>query len=77
MVGLAWAFLRAGAGQVIAALWEVNDKATPELMSGMYADIQRGRAPAVALRDAKLRMIRRGGAWSRPLYWAPFVLYGR
>lgn len=75
VVGLAWAFLRAGAGQVIASLWEVNDAATPQLMDKMYASIRAGRDPAVALRDAKLTLVRSAGAYRRPLYWAPFVLY--
>lgn len=75
LVGLAWAFLRAGAHQVIAALWEVNDSATPKLMDLMYGGIRAGRDPAVALRDAKLALVRGKGAYQMPRYWAPFVLY--
>ena len=75
LVGLAWAFLGAGAEQVIAALWEVNDSATPELMDRMYAGIRAGRDPAVALRDAKLTLVRRKDAYRKAVYWAPFVLY--
>ena len=75
LVGLAWAFLRAGASQVIAALWEVNDSATPKLMDLMYGGIRAGRDPAVALRDAKLALVNGKGAYQMPRYWAPFVLY--
>lgn len=75
LVGLAWAFLGAGAQQVVAALWEVNDAATPRLMDDMYAGIRAGRDPAVALRDAKLRLLRSRTVHKRPYYWAPFVLY--
>ncbi|HKO58243.1 MAG TPA: CHAT domain-containing protein [Thermoanaerobaculia bacterium] len=75
LVGLAWAFLRAGARQVIAALWEVDDNTTPELMDAMYARIRAGVDPATALRQAKLAAIARGDAHSKPRYWAPFVLY--
>ncbi len=75
LVGLAWAFLRAGAHEVIAALWEVNDRTTPQLIADMYSGIRAGRDPAVALRDAKLRLVRSPTVRSRPLYWAPFVLY--
>ncbi len=32
LVGLSWAFLRAGAHNVIGALWEVSDVSTPRLM---------------------------------------------
>ncbi|HEY0157172.1 MAG TPA: CHAT domain-containing protein [Thermoanaerobaculia bacterium] len=75
LVGLAWAFLRAGANEVIAALWEVNDDATPKLMDQMYAGIRAGRDPAVALRDAKLVLLRGKGTYQNARYWAPFVLY--
>ena len=75
LVGLAWAFLHAGAHQVIAALWEVNDNATPKLMDDLYAGIRAGHDPATALRDAKLKLIRGGTLYRHPKYWAPFVLY--
>jgi CHAT domain-containing protein len=75
LVGLAWAFLHAGARQVIAALWDVNDNATPKLMDDLYAGIRAGHDPATALRDAKLKLIRGGTVYQRPYYWAPFVIY--
>jgi CHAT domain-containing protein len=75
LVGLAWAFLRAGAHEVIAALWEVSDAATPGLMDTMYASIRAGRAPADALRIAKLELLRSRTIYNKPMYWAPFVLY--
>ncbi len=75
LVGLAWAFLHAGAHHVIAALWEVNDNATPKLMGDLYEGIRSGRDPATALRDAKLRLINGGTVYRYPKYWAPFVLY--
>jgi len=73
LVGLAWAFVRAGAQQVIAAVWDVNDAATPELMDAMYKSMNAGRDPATALRDAKLMLIHSKGM--KPKYWAPFVIY--
>lgn len=77
LVGLAWAFLGAGAEQVIAALWEVNDGATPELMDGMYERIRAGEDPATALRHAKLTFVRGKSIYRQPRYWAPFVVYSR
>jgi CHAT domain-containing protein/Tfp pilus assembly protein PilF len=77
LVGLAWAFLRAGSHEVVAALWEVNDRATPDFMDEMYAAIRAGREPADALRAAKLKMLRSNTIYRKPLYWAPFVLYSR
>ncbi|HEV7571544.1 MAG TPA: CHAT domain-containing protein [Thermoanaerobaculia bacterium] len=75
LVGLAWAFLHAGAHQVIAALWEVDDNATPVLMDDLYAGIRAGQDPATALRNAKLNLIHSKGGLRQPRYWAPFVLY--
>jgi CHAT domain-containing protein len=75
LVGLSWAFLRAGAHGVIAALWEVNDNSTPQLMDHLYSEIGKGVAPDAALRDAKLALLHSGGVYRRPFYWAPFELY--
>ncbi|HEY2322181.1 MAG TPA: CHAT domain-containing protein [Thermoanaerobaculia bacterium] len=75
LVGLAWAFLGAGAHEVIAALWEVNDRATPDLMDSMYGAIQAGHDPVDALRTAKLKLLRSGTIYRKPFYWAPFVVY--
>jgi CHAT domain-containing protein len=76
LVGLGWAFLRAGADNVVAALWEVSDDATQRLMNKFYERIAAGADPATALRDAKLHLKAGGGVYSKPMYWAPFLLYG-
>lgn len=75
LVGLSWAFLRAGAHNVVAALWEANDVSTPKLMDAMYSGISRGEAPATALHEAKLAMLHSDSIYRRPFYWAPFQLY--
>lgn len=75
LVGLAWAFLRAGADEVVAALWEVNDAAAPGLMEAMYGGIRKGRDPASALREAKLSLLRSNTIQRKASYWAPFILY--
>jgi CHAT domain-containing protein len=74
LVGLSWAFLRAGAHNVIGALWEVSDVSTPQLMNELYAELEKGKTPDTALRDAKLTLLR-NSAYSKPFYWAPFQLY--
>src|SRR5262249_10803396 len=75
LVGLSWAFLRAGAHNVIGALWEVSDTATPQLMDRMYSELAAGKDPATALRDAKLAFLHSGNVFAKPFYWAPFQLY--
>jgi CHAT domain-containing protein len=76
-VGLAWAFMRAGAHRVIAGLWNVEDASTSELMDALYRGLTHGEPPEEALRHAKLRLIRSEGAYRKPYYWAPFMLYTR
>jgi CHAT domain-containing protein len=75
LVGLAWAFLRAGAHHVIGAMWEVSDASTPQLMDNLYGELAKGSQPDVALRSAKLAMLHSNGVFRKPLYWAPFLLY--
>ena len=74
LVGLAWAFLRAGAHNVIAGLWEVTDASTEQLMDRFYDELDKGDTPDAALRAAKLSLLH-GSPYHNPFYWAPFQLY--
>jgi CHAT domain-containing protein/Tfp pilus assembly protein PilF len=76
LVGLSWAFLRAGAQNVVAALWEVADASTGLLMDKFYDGLERGLSPGAALRAAKLSLLR-DSRFRSPFYWAPFQLYAR
>lgn len=73
ILGLPWAFLHAGASSVVASLWEVEDEATIELMTGFHQNLARGANPATALSQAKREQIAAG---IEPRHWAPFVLLG-
>ncbi|MGB7601534.1 MAG: CHAT domain-containing protein [Candidatus Sulfotelmatobacter sp.] len=75
LVGLSWAFLRAGAHNVIGALWDVSDASTADLMGRMYDELKRGQTPEAALRAAKLSLLHSDGVARKPFYWAPFQLY--
>jgi CHAT domain-containing protein len=76
MIGLARGFLHAGARRVVASLWQVHDRATAELMRRFYQGmLERGLAPAAALRDAQ-REMRDRTAYAAPYFWAAFVLQG-
>jgi CHAT domain-containing protein len=76
LVGLSWAFLRAGAHYVVGSLWEASDAAAPQLMDRMYDGLAKGRPPDIALREAKLSLLHSQGVFRKPLYWATFQLYG-
>lgn len=78
-VSLTRAFLLAGSRSVLATLWEVDDRATVQLMQGFYRGMESaGRAadPAHSLVDAQ-RRLRRSSEFHHPFYWAPFVLVGQ
>lgn len=75
LVGFAWAFLRAGARQVVAGLWDVDDQSTALLMERFYARLGAGATPAAALRDAKLSLLKSGGNFRKPYYWAAFAIF--
>jgi CHAT domain-containing protein len=74
-VGFAWAFFRAGAGNVVASLWEVDDRSTADLMNLFYSAIDRGNSYSEALRQAKLKMMQT--SFPKPYFWAPFQIYSR
>jgi CHAT domain-containing protein len=75
LVGFAWAFLRAGARHVVAGLWNVEDASTARMMSALYSHLAAGLAPPEALREARLQLLRDRGAYRKPFYWGPFVVY--
>jgi CHAT domain-containing protein len=76
LMGLTRAFLYAGAPRVIVSLWNVNDRATAELMTKLYRNMLRAdMRPAAALRAAQLEM-RKQKRWESPYYWAAFVQHG-
>jgi CHAT domain-containing protein len=77
LVGLTRAFLYAGTTSIVVSLWVVADSSASELMPRFYQNLDQGSDKAEALRLAKLAMIHEGGKFSRPYYWAPFILVGK
>jgi hypothetical protein len=68
--------MHAGAASVVASLWEVDDRATAELMQLFYANmLERGMKTSEALRAAQ-NTIRQRPEWRSPHYWAAFTLQG-
>jgi CHAT domain-containing protein len=74
VMGLSYAFLHAGAKQVISSLWGVDDAKSKDLMVAFYREYTRnGRNAAQALRQSQLAAMRQPGN-SAPYYWAGFEL---
>jgi CHAT domain-containing protein/Tfp pilus assembly protein PilF len=75
LVGFSWAFLKSGARNVIAGLWDVNDRSTAEMMANLYKELGQGARPAEALRGAQLAMVRSKTVFRKPYYWGPFEVF--
>ena len=75
VVGMARAFLFAGARSVLATLWAIDDEATMMFMKSFYQQLGNGESASVALQRA-MKCLRDSHDYSAPKYWAPFVLMG-
>ncbi len=69
-IGLAWAFLAAGASGVLVSQWIVDDISAADVMSRTYRGLAAGDPPAIALRQAQLAVAETS---PHPFHWAPFV----
>jgi CHAT domain-containing protein len=76
LAGLSQGFLAAGATRVLASLWNVDDRATAELMKHFYAALVRDNRPATAALRKAQSELRKSPRWRSPYYWAGFVLQG-
>jgi CHAT domain-containing protein len=72
VVGLIRGFLYAGSTAVVATLWKVDDQATSDLMSRLYANLNR-LGKREALLQAQLQV---KGKFPHPFYWAAFQIIG-
>ena len=75
VVGIARAFLGAGARSVLVTLWAVDDEATMELMKRFYQHLRDGKSSSESLSLA-MKYLRETEKFSAVKYWAPFQLIG-
>ncbi|MEM7282640.1 MAG: CHAT domain-containing tetratricopeptide repeat protein, partial [Pseudomonadota bacterium] len=74
-MSLSRGFLAQGADQVVASLWQVNDRATAELMDSFYEGLF---AKQLTVKDALRRAqskIANTPRWRAPYFWAGFVAH--
>lgn len=76
VLGLTWAFSRAGAASLIVTLWDVSDAASSLTMIAFYRALGAGQSKAAALRTARLDLLRANAALRHPYFWAGYVLIG-
>ncbi|MDX2091970.1 MAG: CHAT domain-containing protein [Kofleriaceae bacterium] len=73
--GLRRALVIAGAESLVMSLWQVDDIATKELMSGYYAKLDAGKPRSSALREVQLELAA-NKTYAHPFYWAAFLPAG-
>jgi CHAT domain-containing protein len=80
-IGLARAFLAAGARSVVATLWKIDDREAQAYIPELYPLLE-GRSPAEALAELQRGLLsgkirgRSGRSLSHPYYWAGLADYG-
>ena len=75
VVGIARAFLAAGARSVLVTLWEIDDEATMVFMKSFYQHLKEGKTASAAVQQS-MKYLRESEEYSEMRYWAPFQLIG-
>ena len=75
VVGIARAFLAAGARSVLVSLWAIDDEATLAFMMHFYQYLLEGRRASESLNQA-MKRLRESEKYRKVKYWAPFELIG-
>ena len=75
VVGIARAFLAAGARSVLVALWAIDDEATMVFMKSFYQHLKEGKTASAAVQQS-MKFLRESEQFSETRYWAPFQLIG-
>ena len=75
VVGIARAFLAAGARSVLVTLWAIDDEATMVFMESFYQHLKEGKTASAAVQQS-MKFLRESEQFSEMKYWAPFQLIG-
>ena len=75
VVGIARAFLGAGARCVLVSLWAIEDDASMEFMRSFYQQLVDGKSASESLNQS-MKRLRESQTFNRIKCWAPFVLIG-
>jgi len=74
VVGMARAFLAAGARSVLVSLWAIEDEATMVFMKSFYQHLKEGKTASSAVHESMKSL--RKSKFSALRYWAPFEVIG-
>ncbi|XP_066016885.1 tetratricopeptide repeat protein 28-like [Pocillopora verrucosa] len=75
VVGIARAFMGAGARSVVVSLWAIDDEATLKFMKCFYQHLAEGKPTSKSLNLA-MKSLRESDEFHDIKYWAPFLLIG-
>ncbi|XP_066015061.1 tetratricopeptide repeat protein 28-like [Pocillopora verrucosa] len=75
VVGIARAFMGAGARSIVVSLWAIDDEATLEFMKHFYQQLAGGK-PASESLNLAMKSLRESDTFRDIKYWAPFLLIG-
>ena len=75
LVGIARAFLAAGARSVFVAMWAIDGEATMVFMKSFYRHLKEGKTASVAAHQS-IKFFRESEQFCEMMYWAPFQLIG-
>lgn len=78
VMSLARGFFNAGAKSVVSSLWDINEKASTEIIQEFYKNIVAGNTKSEALQKAKIAYIQnhKNTSEASPYYWSALTLTG-
>jgi len=73
-LGLAGVAIKAGARSAVATLWNINDRASAQLITDFYSELREpGTSRAVAMQRAQVKLLR-DPRYQHPGFWSAFLL---
>lgn len=78
VMSLARGFFNAGAKSVVSSLWDINEKASNEIIQEFYKNLEKGHSKSAALQKAKWAYIKNHEYTSEasPYYWSALTITG-
>jgi len=77
LISIARSFRMAGAQSLVASLWNVDDKQTPNIMASFYEALKAGKSKTIAMQEAKKAYISQAShIEAHPFYWSGFLNFG-
>ncbi len=77
VASLSHAFTHAGCAATVITLWEVDEKATVQILEMFYKNLRKGQNKSTALHKAKVEFLKNAPEQLKdPYYWAGLVVIG-